>query len=214
MWGIDSCGVGKIGSSSTYLLFRNFIKGFTSFQNLTTPQIMQRLKCHQRILWGIVLGGLYGPTASLLAIGQDQMYHRCVIDVSKEINYANTIFYEIKAKEAIPERGGGDVENQHGVENNVGEPSRQEIESYIRQVFGSSGMGWANCIIQCECSYRADIVSSNGLYFGIFQFEPRTYYANGGTDINDWREQMRIAKELYDKGEQSFRWPACDRRCK
>lgn len=125
-----------------------------------------------------------------------------------EINYVNAVtIFKIKAKRFEPQ-----PLQQDGVGlSSEASYTGTEIKSFIRQVFGEDGETWALCVCDCESSYRSSVVSSAG-YVGLFQYEERTFYTNGGIDIFDWQEQVRLTKKLYDKGEQ-WRWPACNKRC-
>lgn len=163
----------------------------------------------KKVLIGAIFGVIYWLAASLLAVGQGQMYGRYTEDVRKKVNYANTITAKITAKKM----DGNQIQGRADEDNLLSErPSRQTIEEYVKDVFGDSGWGYITCLIDCESSFDSMAVSPNGLYIGLLQFEERTYYSNGGTDIWDWQEMIRIAKRLYDKGEV-WRWPACNKRC-
>ena len=197
---------------------------------------MERLEFHQRILWGAFGGLLLWLAASLLAIGQGvddgfisngnftfnsgnvgMRYWAGTSDLGDvEVNYneiserantrgANTItINKITAKEVS-----GLLRNENGSSN--GAPTRQTIEEYVRSVFGNDNWDYINCLISCESSYRVDVYNPLG-YYSLLQFDEMTYYSNGGTDIWDWKEMIRIAKRLYDKGEL-WRWPVCSRMC-
>ncbi len=81
--------------------------------------------------------------------------------------------------------------------------SFEQIETYIQEVFGEGvGYSWATRVIICESSYNPSAFNPSGAS-GLFQFQPRTYYHYGGTDIWNWREQVRIAKKMFDLGEQN-----------
>ena len=125
-----------------------------------------------------------------------------------KVRYANTITATTTAVRYDPRasiRGNGGVDG--------GDRQEKEVILYLAEVFDDpAGLDWANCVVSCESGGSTDAYNPLG-YYGLFQFDTSTYYANGGTDIWDWREMIRIAKKLYDKGEQSWRWPVCDKKC-
>lgn len=71
-------------------------------------------------------------------------------------------------------------------------------------------LNWA-ALAQCESSGNRHAVSPNGLYFGLYQFELRTWLSNGGHGSPaqaSAAEQTRIAERLFAKrGIQP--WPVC-----
>jgi peptidoglycan hydrolase-like protein with peptidoglycan-binding domain len=67
-------------------------------------------------------------------------------------------------------------------------------------------------IAQCESGGDITAVSSNGKYFGKYQFSKATWKANGGEGTDPSQateaEQDRVATELY-KAEGTDPWPVC-----
>jgi uncharacterized protein YabE (DUF348 family) len=78
---------------------------------------------------------------------------------------------------------------------------------------GSGGLNWA-ALAQCESGGNPNAVSSNGLYFGLYQFSVSTWQSVGGsgnpTDASS-AEQTRRAQLLYDRAGSSP-WPVCGSR--
>jgi len=190
-----------------------------------SPTPAGKMRHLRNVWWGILFGCIYWLLVSLGRIGYEHLCATTTLDVfdgtvgrkAVEVKYANAVFAEIKAEKASLEMGSGSVEEQPLREDAVGlygeiSPSRAEIEKYIRAVFGEDGEGWALCVVDCESDFRPLVVSPNGLYFGLFQFESATYFSSGGTDLADWGEQVRTAHKLYLRGE-IWRWPVCSRRC-
>lgn len=99
-----------------------------------------------------------------------------------EVNYANTITATITSKRA---------------------PTRSEIEAEINLVFGSND--WGHRVVLCESRYDWLAYNEMSGASGLYQFLETTYYANGGTDIWDWREQILVAKKMFDNG-QAYQW--------
>jgi uncharacterized protein YabE (DUF348 family) len=77
----------------------------------------------------------------------------------------------------------------------------------------SSGLNWA-ALAECESGGDPNAVSSNGLYFGLYQFSLSTWESVGGsgnpTDASS-AEQTRRAQILYDRAGDSP-WPVCGSR--
>lgn len=63
-------------------------------------------------------------------------------------------------------------------------------------------------ISKCESGYDSSVVSASGLYYGAFQFSPRTFYAYGGTDLSDPVDQVSTAIKLYNQAGPG-QWPVC-----
>jgi peptidoglycan hydrolase-like protein with peptidoglycan-binding domain len=70
-------------------------------------------------------------------------------------------------------------------------------------------------IAKCESGGDPTLVSSNGLYYGKYQFLPSTWKANGGKGRNPAKaseaEQDRVALRLY-RAEGITPWPVCGRK--
>lgn len=73
-----------------------------------------------------------------------------------------------------------------------------------------SGDVWA-ALAQCESGGRVDAVSSNGLYFGLYQFSLSTWQAMGGSGLPSEAsaaEQTQRAQALQARSGWG-QWPAC-----
>jgi len=105
--------------------------------------------------------------------------------------------------------GSGATHESENKPSTEGGNSPEEIKLYIQEVFLEEDKEKiALFLAWCESRYNPRAISSSGRYKGLFQFLPSTYYANGGTDIWDWREQVRVVKSMLDKG-MEHHWPAC-----
>ncbi|WP_411842625.1 LysM peptidoglycan-binding domain-containing protein [Salinicoccus sp. HZC-1] len=77
----------------------------------------------------------------------------------------------------------------------------------------NSGQNWG-ALAQCESGGNAGVVSSNGLYHGLYQFDVQTWKSVGGSGLPSQAsaaEQTKRAQILYqDRGSQP--WPVCGSR--
>jgi uncharacterized protein YabE (DUF348 family) len=76
-----------------------------------------------------------------------------------------------------------------------------------------SGDVWAQ-LAQCESGGRVDAVSSNGLYYGLYQFTVGTWQAMGGSGLPSQasaEEQTQRAQALQARSGWG-QWPACARK--
>jgi uncharacterized protein YabE (DUF348 family) len=74
----------------------------------------------------------------------------------------------------------------------------------------ADGLNWAG-LAQCESGGRADAVSSNGKYHGLYQFSPATWQSVGGSGLPSAAtadEQTYRAQLLYNKA-GAGQWPHC-----
>jgi hypothetical protein len=68
---------------------------------------------------------------------------------------------------------------------------------------------WLKYVMRCESKCNDKIVSSNGAYHGLFQYDKNTFYTGGkGKDIYDGYEQVSQTLYRYRLGQQS-KWPVC-----
>ncbi len=70
---------------------------------------------------------------------------------------------------------------------------------------------WMIRIASCESGERPNAVSSNGSYYGLFQFLPSTFKAHGGTDIFSAEQQSDITANMLAHG-GARSWPVCSKR--
>ena len=74
----------------------------------------------------------------------------------------------------------------------------------------SGSLNWA-ALAQCESGGRVNAVSSNGLYYGLYQFSLSTWAAMGGSGLPSQAsaaEQTARAQALYDRSGPG-QWPVC-----
>jgi hypothetical protein len=74
-------------------------------------------------------------------------------------------------------------------------------------------LNWA-ALAQCESGGNPSIVSSNGLYHGLYQFDARTWQSVGGSGVASDApadEQTYRAKLLYQQRGDAP-WPSCGSR--
>ena len=93
-------------------------------------------------------------------------------------------------------------------------PAASSSSSSSSATSGAVGGGvWAK-LAQCESGGRASVVSSNGLYHGLYQFTVSTWRSVGGSGLpspaspaaQPKRAQMLQAKAGWGQ------WPACSRK--
>jgi uncharacterized protein YabE (DUF348 family) len=76
----------------------------------------------------------------------------------------------------------------------------------------ADGLNWA-ALAKCESGGRASVVSSNGLYHGLYQFSVGTWNSVGGSGLPSQAspdEQTYRAQLLYNKA-GAGQWPHCGR---
>lgn len=74
----------------------------------------------------------------------------------------------------------------------------------------SSGQNWG-ALANCESGGDASVVSSNGLYHGLYQFDAQTWQSVGGSGVASdasAAEQTQRAQKLYEQ-RGSSPWPVC-----
>ncbi|MET8504605.1 ubiquitin-like domain-containing protein [Streptomyces sp. NPDC004787] len=99
----------------------------------------------------------------------------------------------------------------------VREPVSQRVRVGTRplptSVAGADGLNWG-ALAACESGGRPDAVDPSGTYGGLYQFDPGTWRALGGTGVAQdapAAEQTFRAKKLYVQRGASP-WPHCGRR--
>ncbi|WP_254711770.1 resuscitation-promoting factor, partial [Streptomyces sp. TRM64462] len=102
-------------------------------------------------------------------------------------------------------------------EETVREPVTQIVKVGTKprptSVAGAEGLDW-DALAQCESGGRPDAVDPSGTYGGLYQFDPGTWRALGGTGRAQdapASEQTYRAKKLYVQRGASP-WPHCGRR--
>lgn len=88
-----------------------------------------------------------------------------------------------------------------------------QTENQSTSSSSNSGQNWG-ALAQCESGGNAGVVSSNGLYHGLYQFDVQTWKSVGGSGLPSQAsaaEQTKRAEILYDqRGSQP--WPVCGSR--
>ncbi|WP_020007232.1 LysM peptidoglycan-binding domain-containing protein [Salinicoccus albus] len=91
-------------------------------------------------------------------------------------------------------------------EQNTEQPQTENVSTSSND----SGQNWG-ALAQCESSGDPNVVSSNGLYHGLYQFDVQTWQSVGGSGVPSdasAAEQTQRAQMLYqDRGAQP--WPVC-----
>src|SRR5699024_2036602 len=92
---------------------------------------------------------------------------------------------------------------------------QQEVQTQNQSAAPSnnSGLNWG-ALAACESGGDPNIVSSNGLYHGLYQFDAQTWQSVGGSGVASQAsaaEQTQRAQQLYDS-RGSHPWPVCGSR--
>jgi uncharacterized protein YabE (DUF348 family) len=94
-------------------------------------------------------------------------------------------------------------------------PVNRIVSVGTRRVPKASGevaaLNWA-ALARCESGGRPTAVSSNGLYYGLYQFLPSTWRAVGGSGLPSAAspaEQTYRAQRLYRVANWRTQWPVC-----
>lgn len=92
-------------------------------------------------------------------------------------------------------------------------PTPQPQQTQTTQSTSNSGLNWG-ALAACESGGNASVVSANGLYHGLYQFDAQTWQSVGGSGVASQAsaaEQTQRAQMLYDsRGSQP--WPVCGAR--
>lgn len=92
-------------------------------------------------------------------------------------------------------------------------PTPQPQQTQTTQSTSNSGLNWG-ALAACESGGNASVVSANGLYHGLYQFDAQTWQSVGGSGVASdasAAEQTKRAQMLYDsRGSQP--WPVCGAR--
>jgi uncharacterized protein YgiM (DUF1202 family) len=80
--------------------------------------------------------------------------------------------------------------------------SSDDTGNAIRYWAGQYGIGWywLAATAACESSFHLYVVNSTSGVSGLFQFEPSTFYAWGGSDLWDAWDQSKIAAKMFANG--------------
>lgn len=101
---------------------------------------------------------------------------------------------------------------QQPVQQPVQQPAPQ-TQNVSTSSNSNSGLNWG-ALAACESGGNASVVSSNGLYHGLYQFDAQTWQSVGGSGVASdasAAEQTQRAQKLYEsRGSQP--WPVCGAR--
>ena len=99
---------------------------------------------------------------------------------------------------------------QEPVQQQVQEPKTQNVSTSTNT---NSGLNWG-ALAACESGGNPSVVSSNGLYHGLYQFDAQTWQSVGGSGVASdasAAEQTQRAQTLYNQ-RGSSPWPVCGAR--
>lgn len=99
------------------------------------------------------------------------------------------------------------------VQQPVQQPAQPKTQNVSTSSNSNSGLNWGG-LAACESGGNASVVSSNGMYHGLYQFDAQTWQSVGGSGVASnasAAEQTQRAQMLYDqRGSQP--WPVCGSR--
>lgn len=98
-------------------------------------------------------------------------------------------------------------------EKPVQQPAQPKTQNVSTSSNSNSGLNWGG-LAACESGGNASVVSSNGLYHGLYQFDAQTWQSVGGSGVASdasAAEQTQRAQALYDS-RGSSPWPVCGAR--
>ena len=120
------------------------------------------------------------------------------------------VVYEEPAAEVVEEEV---VYEEPAVEQAPAQQEPVQTENQAAAPSNSGGQNWG-ALAACESGGDASIVSANGLYHGLYQFDVQTWRSVGGSGLPSQAsaaEQTQRAQALYaDRGAQP--WPVCGAR--
>lgn len=93
------------------------------------------------------------------------------------------------------------------------QPAQPKTQNVSTSSNSNSGLNWGG-LAACESGGNASVVSSNGLYHGLYQFDAQTWQSVGGSGVASnasAAEQTQRAQALYDS-RGSSPWPVCGAR--
>ena len=122
---------------------------------------------------------------------------------------------EAAAQEAAAQEAAAQEAAQQEQQQQQQQQQQQEVQTQNQSAAPSNngGLNWG-ALAACESGGNASIVSSNGLYHGLYQFDAQTWQSVGGSGVASQAsaaEQTQRAQQLYDsRGSQP--WPVCGSR--
>lgn len=137
--------------------------------------------------------------------------------VEEEVVEENNNNYDQQAaaEQAAAEEAAAQEAAQQEQQAQQQQQEQQEVQTQNQSAAPSnnSGLNWG-ALAACESGGDPNIVSSNGLYHGLYQFDAQTWQSVGGSGVASQAsaaEQTQRAQQLYsDRGSQP--WPVCGSR--
>ena len=106
------------------------------------------------------------------------------------------------------------VQQQKPVQQPAQQPAQQQQTQNVSTSSNTnSGLNWG-ALAACESGGNPSVVSSNGLYHGLYQFDAQTWQSVGGSGVASdasAAEQTQRAQALYNS-RGSSPWPVCGAR--
>lgn len=99
------------------------------------------------------------------------------------------------------------------VQEEVQQQAQPQQQQQTQSTNTNSGLNWG-ALAACESGGNASVVSANGLYHGLYQFDAQTWQSVGGSGVASQAsaaEQTQRAQMLYDQ-RGSSPWPVCGSR--
>lgn len=89
------------------------------------------------------------------------------------------------------------------------------IDRYVDPAKNAKKNDWMKFVMRCE-TWCDSGQNTRNVYFGLYQFNKRTFASKGGVNIFDGTEQIRIVSGMYDFGDpyRSLQWPSCNAKYK
>lgn len=156
--------------------------------------------------------------AALQAIEEREDFE-VVSEVASEITYEDTAVYESSSdydvsynseSETVYTETQNNYNNYEEVNQAEAVQPQPEPQVDVAPPVQQTSLNWS-ALAQCESGGNASIVSANGLYHGLYQFNVATWQSVGGSGLPSnasASEQTMRAQMLYDmRGTQP--WPSC-----
>ncbi|HIV82311.1 MAG TPA: LysM peptidoglycan-binding domain-containing protein [Candidatus Salinicoccus merdavium] len=130
-------------------------------------------------------------------------------------NYDQQAAEQAAAEEAAAQEAAQQEQQQQEQQAQQEQQQQQEVQTQNQSAAPSnnSGLNWG-ALAACESGGNPNIVSSNGLYHGLYQFDAQTWQSVGGSGVASQAsaaEQTQRAQQLYDS-RGSHPWPVCGSR--
>ena len=148
-------------------------------------------------------------------LSSDLIFSGKEIVVSKEAVSENTVEESAPQQENEVEEttAAPASENQNNEQEAAPEKVQPKTENQSTQPASNSGQNWG-ALAACESGGNPGVVSANGLYHGLYQFDVQTWRSVGGSGLPSQAsaaEQTKRAEILYSqRGAQP--WPVCGQR--